>query len=173
MPARIGYREYPGRLRTRIYEQISNPDIRFRQIKKLDIPLCGTIIRPKAKFLRESTILPSAYSHSDFLNFTRYCQCGALFSIKGFNLIRIGGATMKNRKSLALAVATVMILSFAAVPPAHAFVGIAALTAIIAATFASAVIVDKTVVKQKNEPVAENSASKQKIQHGMQTAGQP
>ena len=57
---------------------------------------------------------------------------------------------MKNQKSLALAVAAVMLLSFAAVPPAHAFVGIAALTAILAATFVSAVVVDKAVVKQKN-----------------------
>jgi flagellar biosynthesis component FlhA len=80
---------------------------------------------------------------------------------------------MKNQKSLALAVATVMLLSFAAVPPAHAFVGIAALTAIIAATFASAVAVDKTLVKKKNEPVAAHSASKQKIRHGMQPSGQP
>jgi hypothetical protein len=153
--------------------KITNSNIPFRHTKKLDIPPCGTILRPKAKFLRESTILPSAYSHSDFLNFTRYCQCGALFSRKGFNPVRIGGATMKNQKSLALAVATVMILSFAAVPPAHAFVGIAALTAIIAATFASAVVVDKTVVKKKNEPVAANSASTQKIQHEMQSSGQP
>ena len=107
------------------------------------------------------------------MKFTSYCQCGALFSRKGFYLVGIGGATMKKQKSLALAVATVMLLSFAAVPPAHAFVGLAALTAIIAATFASAVVVDKTVVKQKKETVAANSASKQKIQHGMQASGQP
>ena len=80
---------------------------------------------------------------------------------------------MKKLKSLVLIVATVMLLSFAAAPPAHAFVGIAALTAIIAATFASAVVVDKTVVKQKNASVAVHSESKQKIQHGMQPSGQP
>lgn len=153
--------------------KITNSNIPFRQTKKLDMPHCVTTLKVKPKFLADSTYLPSVYYHSDFLNFTRYCQSGALFSSKGFNPVRIGGATMRNQKSLALAVAAVMLLSFAAVPPAHAFVGIAALTAIIAATFASAVIVDKTVVKQKNEPVAANSASKQKIQHGMQPSGQP
>ncbi|MEJ2657439.1 MAG: hypothetical protein P8012_09610 [Desulfobacterales bacterium] len=68
---------------------------------------------------------------------------------------------MKNLKSLALIVATAVLFSFAAVQPAHAFVGIAALGAIIAATFASAVLVNEVAVKQKNEPVQVRSASKQ------------
>ena len=80
---------------------------------------------------------------------------------------------MKNQKSLALIVATAMILSFAAVPPAHAFVGIAALTAIIAATFTSAVVVDKAVVKQKKEPVPEHATSKLKTQHRIEASNNP
>ncbi len=66
-----------------------------------------------------------------------------------------------------------MVLSFAAVPQAHAFVGIAALSAIIAATFASAVIADKTLVKQKAEPVPEHSASKHKTQHKIEASNKP
>ncbi|MGA7145843.1 MAG: hypothetical protein WBY47_15190, partial [Desulfobacterales bacterium] len=81
--------------------------------------------------------------------------------------------TMKNQKNLALIVATVMVLSFAVAPPAHAFVGIAALSAIIAATFASAVVVDKAVIKQKNEPVPENSASNHKTQHKIEASNIP
>jgi flagellar biosynthesis component FlhA len=80
---------------------------------------------------------------------------------------------MKNQKSMVLVVATIMVLSFAAVPPAHAFVGIAALSAIIAATFASAVVVDKAVVKQKNEPIPEHSASNHKTQHKIQASNEP
>jgi flagellar biosynthesis component FlhA len=80
---------------------------------------------------------------------------------------------MKNQKSLVLIVAAVMLLSFAAVPPAHAFVGIAALTVIIATTFASAVVVDKAVVKQKKEPVPEHSTSKMKTQHKIEASNGP
>jgi hypothetical protein len=80
---------------------------------------------------------------------------------------------MRNQKSLAVMVAVMMIFSFAAVPPAHAFVGIAALTAIIAATFASAVAVDKAVVKQKKEPVPAHSASTHKTRDKIQASNQP
>ena len=58
---------------------------------------------------------------------------------------------MKNQKSLALIVATVMFFSFVAVPQANAFVGLAALSAILAASFASAVAVNEAVIKPNNE----------------------
>jgi hypothetical protein len=80
---------------------------------------------------------------------------------------------MRNNKKLALFVAVVMVFSLAAVPPAQAFVGIAALTVIIASTFASAVIVDKAVVKKKSVPVTEHSASKQKTPLKMQASTKP
>jgi flagellar biosynthesis component FlhA len=80
---------------------------------------------------------------------------------------------MRNQKSLAVMVAVMMLFSFAAVPPAHAFVGIAALTAIIAATFASTVAVDKAVVKQKKEPVPQHSASMHKTQYKEQASNKP
>jgi uncharacterized membrane protein len=80
---------------------------------------------------------------------------------------------MRNNKKLALFVAVVMVFSLAAVPPAHAFVGIAALSVIIASTFASAVFVDKAVVKQKSVPVTEHSASKKKTPHQLQASTKP
>ena len=80
---------------------------------------------------------------------------------------------MRNKKSMVFIVAAVMIFSFASVPPAHAFVGIAALSAILAATFASAVIVDKTIVKQENKTVPEHSASKHKTQHRLEASNIP
>jgi uncharacterized membrane protein YbaN (DUF454 family) len=86
---------------------------------------------------------------------------------------RIGGATMRNKKSLVLIVATVMLFSFAAVPPAQSFVGIAALGAIIAATFASAVVVNEAVVKPNTEPIKEHSASKQKTKDKIEALNKP
>ena len=80
---------------------------------------------------------------------------------------------MKNHKSLVLIVATIMLFSFAAVPPANAFVGMAALGAIIAATFASAVLVNETVVKPDDEAIPEHSASKQKTQDHLQAVNEP
>lgn len=80
---------------------------------------------------------------------------------------------MKNHKSLVLIVATIMLFSFAAVPPANAFVGMAALGAIIAATFASAVLVNETVVKPDDEAIPEHSASKQKTQDHLQALSEP
>ena len=80
---------------------------------------------------------------------------------------------MKNHKSLAIIVATVMLFSFAAVPPANAFVGMAALGAIIAATFASAVLVNETVVKSNDETIPDHSASKQKIKDNIQALNEP
>ena len=80
---------------------------------------------------------------------------------------------MKNHKSLVLIVATVMLFSFAAVPPANAFVGMAALGAIIAATFASAVLVNETIVKPDDESIPEHSASKQKTQDHLQALNEP
>ena len=80
---------------------------------------------------------------------------------------------MKNQKSLVLIVATVMLFSFAAVPPANAFVGMAALGAIIAATFASAVLINETVVKPEDEAIPDHSASKQKTQDHLQALNEP
>ena len=80
---------------------------------------------------------------------------------------------MRNQKSLALIVATIMLFSFAAVPPANAFVGMAALGAIIAATFASAVLINETVVKSNDESIPEHSASKQKTQDNLQALNEP
>jgi hypothetical protein len=80
---------------------------------------------------------------------------------------------MKNHKSLVLIVATIMLFSFAAAPPANAFVGMAALGAIIAATFASAVLVNETIVKPDDEAIPEHSASKQKTQDHLQALNEP
>jgi hypothetical protein len=80
---------------------------------------------------------------------------------------------MRNQKSLALIVATIMFFSFAAVPPANAFIGMAALGAIIAATFASAVILNETVVKPGDESVPDHSSSKQKTQDNLQALNEP
>jgi len=80
---------------------------------------------------------------------------------------------MKNHKSLVLIVATIMLFSFAAAPPANAFVGMAALGAIIAATFASAVLVNETIVKPDDESIPEHSASKQKTQDHLQALNEP
>ncbi len=66
-----------------------------------------------------------------------------------------------------------MLFSFAAAPPANAFVGLAALGAIIAATFASAVLVNETVIKPNNEAIPEHSASKQKAQENIQALSEP
>ena len=80
---------------------------------------------------------------------------------------------MKNQKSSVLIVATIMLFSFAAVPPANAFVGMAALGAIIAATFASAVLINETVVKPEDEAIPDHSASKQKTQDHLQALNEP
>jgi hypothetical protein len=82
---------------------------------------------------------------------------------------------MKNQKSLALMVATVMLFSFVAVPPANAFVGLAALSAILAASFASAVVVNETVIKKNNEKtnneaMPEQVILKKKTQDNLQAA---
>lgn len=80
---------------------------------------------------------------------------------------------MKHHKTLALMVATIMLFSFAAVPPANAFVGMAALGAIIAATFASAVFVNEAVIKPNNETTPDHSSSKQKTQDNIQALNEP
>ena len=80
---------------------------------------------------------------------------------------------MKNQKSLALIVATVMLFSFVAVPRANAFIGIAALGAIIAATFTSAVLVNETVIKPNNKVMPEHSASKQKTHDNLRAVSEP
>jgi hypothetical protein len=82
---------------------------------------------------------------------------------------------MKYQKSLALIVATVMLFSFVAVPPANAFVGLAALSAILAISFASAVAVNETVIKQNNEKpnneaMPEHAILKKKTQDNLKTA---
>jgi hypothetical protein len=84
---------------------------------------------------------------------------------------------MKNQKSLALIVATVMLFSFVAVPQANAFIGLVALSAIIAASFASAVVVNEAVVKPNNakpnnEAMLEHSKIKQKTQDKLQAVNE-
>jgi hypothetical protein len=107
------------------------------------------------------------------LTYEVYGQFGEFFSDKFETYQSIGGATMRNQKSLVLIVATIMLFSFAAVPPANAFVGLGALGAIIAATFASAVLINETVVKSNNESIPEHSASKQKTQDNLQALNEP
>jgi len=127
---------------------------------------CITIL----KFKVDNTF---GYHLLDFFKFRDFYQSGAPFSEKSKTNQSIGGATMKNQKSLALIVATVMLFSFAAVPPANAFVGMAALGAIIAATFASAVFVNETVIKPNDEAIPEHSASKQKTKDNLQASSEP
>ncbi len=80
---------------------------------------------------------------------------------------------MRNQKSLALIVAAIMLFSFAAVPPANALIGTAALTAILVAAFASAVVINETVVKSNDESIPEHSASKKKTQDNLQALNEP
>ena len=80
---------------------------------------------------------------------------------------------MKNQKHLALIVATIMLFSFAAVPPANAFIGTAALAAILAAAFVSAVVVNETVIKSDDESIPEDSASKNKTPDNLQALNEP
>ena len=80
---------------------------------------------------------------------------------------------MRNQKSLALIVATIMLFSFAAVPPANAFVGTAALAAVLAAAFVSAVVINETVIKTNDESIPEHSSEKQKTQDNLQALNKP
>jgi len=80
---------------------------------------------------------------------------------------------MKNQKSLALLVATVMLFSFVAVPPANAFIGLAALSAVLAASFVSAVLVNETVIKPNDEAMTEDAKLKQKTQDNLQALSEP
>ena len=80
---------------------------------------------------------------------------------------------MKNQKSLALMVATVMLFSFVAVPQANAFIGIVTLGAIIAASFASAVVVNEAVIKPNNNAMPEQAKIKQKTQDKLQALSEP
>ena len=80
---------------------------------------------------------------------------------------------MRNQKSLALIVATIMLFSFAAVPPANAFIGTAALAAVLVAAFASAVVINETVVKSNDDSIPEHSSSKQKTQDDLQALNEP
>ena len=80
---------------------------------------------------------------------------------------------MRNQKSLALIVATIMLFSFAAVPPANAFIGTAALAAVLVAAFASAVVINEAVVKSNDESIPEHSSEKQKTQDNLQALNEP
>jgi hypothetical protein len=97
----------------------------------------------------------------------------APFSNKLKTCQSIGGAAMKNQKSLALIVATVMLFSFVAVPQANAFIGIVTIGVIIAASFASAVVVNETVIKPNNEAMQEQSKLKQKTPNKLQAVSEP
>ena len=80
---------------------------------------------------------------------------------------------MRNKKKLALIVAAIMLFSFAAVPPANAFIGTAALTAVLVAAFASAVVINETVVKSDDGSIPEDSASKNKTPDNLQALNEP
>jgi len=80
---------------------------------------------------------------------------------------------MRNQKSLVLIVATIMLFSFAAVPPANALIGTAALAAIFAVGFVSAIFINETVVKSNDESIPEHSASKKKTQDNLQALNEP
>jgi len=80
---------------------------------------------------------------------------------------------MRNYKGLVLIVAAIMLFSFAAVPPANAFIGMAALSAVLAAAFVSAVVVNETVVKSNNESEPEHSSSIKKTQDNLQAVYEP
>jgi hypothetical protein len=127
---------------------------------------CGTILIVRI----DNTF---GYCLFDFINSKDSCPFGAPFSEKLNTFQSIGGATMKNQKNLALIVATIMLFSFTAVPPADAFIGMAALGAIIAATFASAVLINETAIKSNDEFIPEHSASKQNTQDNLQALNEP
>ncbi len=80
---------------------------------------------------------------------------------------------MRNQKSLVLIVATIMLFSFAAVPPANAFIATATIAAILATIFTSAVVIDGTVTKSNDESIPEHSASKKETQDNLQVSNQP
>jgi hypothetical protein len=80
---------------------------------------------------------------------------------------------MINQKSLVLIVATIMLFSFAAVPPANAFIATATIAAILAAIFTSAVVIDGTVTNSKDESIPEHSASKNETQDNLHASNQP
>jgi hypothetical protein len=80
---------------------------------------------------------------------------------------------MRNHKSLVLIVATIMLFSFAAVPPVDAFIGMETLGVILASVFLSAVFVNETVVKSNDESVMEHSASKKNSQYNLQALNEP
>jgi hypothetical protein len=90
------------------------------------------------------------------------------FSDKFETYQSIGDAAMRNQKSLVLIVATIMLFSFAAVPPANAFIATATIAAILAAIFASTVVITETAIKSDDESIPEHSASKKKTQDNLQ-----
>ena len=92
-------------------------------------------------------------------------------NFKTFN--RKGSATMKNRKSLIVIVAAIMLISFAAVPPANAFITTATLTLILAVTYVSSVFIAHNVIKPDDESKTEHSESKKKTQDNLQALNAP
>jgi hypothetical protein len=114
-----------------------------------------------------------AISNPISLTYAVYRRFVVSFSDKFKTYQGIGGATMRNKKSLVLIVATIMLFSFAAVPPANALIGTAALAVILAATFASAVLINETVVKSNDESIQDHSSSKKKTQDNLQALNEP
>ena len=114
-----------------------------------------------------------AISNPISLTYAVYCQFGEPFSDKFKTYQSMGGVTMRNQKSLVLIVATIMLFSFAAVPSANAFIGTAALAAILAVSFVSAILINETVVKSNDESIPEHSASKKKTQDNLQVLNEP
>jgi hypothetical protein len=82
--------------------------------------------------------------------------------------LTLGDVTIRNQKILVLVVATIMLFSFAAVPPANAFIATATIAASLAAIFASTVVVTETAIKSNDDSIPEHSASKKKTQDNLQ-----
>ena len=114
-----------------------------------------------------------AISNPISLTYAVYCQFGAPFSDKFKTYQSMRGVIMRNQKSLVLIVATIMLFSFAAVPPANALIGTAALAAIFAVGFVSAIFINETVFKSNDESIPEHSASKKKTQDNLQALNEP
>jgi hypothetical protein len=93
------------------------------------------------------------------------------YKFKTYNIIEV--ETMRNQRSLLLIVATIFLFSFAAIPPADAFVATATIAAVLAVTFASTVFITETAIKPNEEPRPEHSESKEKTQDNLQALNEP
>lgn len=78
------------------------------------------------------------------------------------------------RKNLIIIVAAIMLVSFAAVPPALAIIDPLSLGLILAGTIASALFVTSEVVKNsKNEPVSQQVTPELKTKDNFKASNEP